>query len=149
MSIRIRKLIGVFALFALVIVWALLAMALAQFPPIFNNGLARRPVLPGRRHRLGAAGDAAGSLDVEGNGQVTLTGRKPFHSAGGGARDQHLGIARALEIAVERDARQRGQMLPAWLGKMTPGRVVTAVLKPSSAAILNSRGPAEVRSPTG
>ena len=37
MNIRIRKLIGVFALFALVIVWALLAMAIAQFPPIFQN----------------------------------------------------------------------------------------------------------------
>jgi hypothetical protein len=39
MSIRIRKLIGVFALFALVIVWALLAMAIAQFLPIFENRL--------------------------------------------------------------------------------------------------------------
>jgi hypothetical protein len=37
MPIRIRKLIGTFALFALVIVWALIAMAVAQFPPIFNN----------------------------------------------------------------------------------------------------------------
>jgi hypothetical protein len=37
MSLRIRKLIGVFALFALVSVWALVAMAVAQFPPIFNN----------------------------------------------------------------------------------------------------------------
>ena len=37
MSIRIRKLIGTFALFVLVIVWALVAMAVAQFPPIFNN----------------------------------------------------------------------------------------------------------------
>ena len=37
MSIRIRKLIGTFALFVLVIVWALIAMAVAQFPPIFNN----------------------------------------------------------------------------------------------------------------
>ena len=37
MSIRIRKLIGTFALFALVIGWALIAMAVAQFPPIFNN----------------------------------------------------------------------------------------------------------------
>ncbi len=37
MSPRIRKLIGAFALFALVIVWALVAMAIAQFPPIFNN----------------------------------------------------------------------------------------------------------------
>jgi hypothetical protein len=37
MSIRVRKLIGAFALLALVIVWALVAMAVAQFPPIFNN----------------------------------------------------------------------------------------------------------------
>ena len=39
MSLRTRKLIGAFALFALVIVWALAAMALAQFPPIFQNPL--------------------------------------------------------------------------------------------------------------
>ena len=37
MSVRIRKLIGTFALFALVIVWALIAMAIAQFPPIFDS----------------------------------------------------------------------------------------------------------------
>jgi hypothetical protein len=37
MPLRIRKLIGAFALFALVICWALIAMAIAQFPPIFNN----------------------------------------------------------------------------------------------------------------
>ena len=37
MPLRIRKLIGVFALFALVIGWALVAMAVAQFPPIFDN----------------------------------------------------------------------------------------------------------------
>jgi hypothetical protein len=37
MSLRVRKLIGTVALFALVIVWALVAMAVAQFPPIFNN----------------------------------------------------------------------------------------------------------------
>jgi hypothetical protein len=37
MSLRIRKLIGAFALLVLVIVWALIAMAVAQFPPIFNN----------------------------------------------------------------------------------------------------------------
>lgn len=37
MNPRVRKLIGTFALFALVIAWALLAMAVAQFPPIFNN----------------------------------------------------------------------------------------------------------------
>ena len=39
MSLRFRKLIGAFALLALVIVWALVAMAVAQFPPIFNNAI--------------------------------------------------------------------------------------------------------------
>ena len=39
MSIRTRKLIGAVALFLLVITWALLAMAIAQFPPIFEHGL--------------------------------------------------------------------------------------------------------------
>jgi len=37
MSIRIRKLIGAVALLILVTVWALVAMAVAQFPPIFQN----------------------------------------------------------------------------------------------------------------
>jgi hypothetical protein len=37
MSVRIRKLIGAIALLVLVIVWALVAMAVAQFPPIFNS----------------------------------------------------------------------------------------------------------------
>jgi hypothetical protein len=37
MPLRIRKLIGAFALFALVICWALVAMAIAQFPPILQN----------------------------------------------------------------------------------------------------------------
>ncbi len=37
MSIRIRKLIGTVLLLVLVTVWALVAMAIAQFPPIFNN----------------------------------------------------------------------------------------------------------------
>jgi Protein of unknown function (DUF2842) len=40
MPIRIRKLIGTVALFALVIVWALLAMALAQAPLIRDNAAA-------------------------------------------------------------------------------------------------------------
>ncbi|MBN9051911.1 MAG: DUF2842 domain-containing protein [Rhizobiales bacterium] len=38
MHIRTRKLIGAFALFALVIVWALLAMALAQSALTSING---------------------------------------------------------------------------------------------------------------
>ena len=39
MSIRVRKLIGTIALLVLVTVWALIAMAVAQFPPIFENKL--------------------------------------------------------------------------------------------------------------
>ena len=34
---RLRKLIGAFALFVLVMTWALLAMAIAQFPAIRDN----------------------------------------------------------------------------------------------------------------
>ena len=37
MTLRIRKLIGAVALLALVICWSLVAMAVAQFPPIFDN----------------------------------------------------------------------------------------------------------------
>jgi Kef-type K+ transport system membrane component KefB len=40
MSSRVRKLIGAMALFTLVAVWALLAMALAQVPSIRENALA-------------------------------------------------------------------------------------------------------------
>ena len=40
MSIRLRKFIGAVLLFALVIVWALVAMALAQTPLIHNNEIA-------------------------------------------------------------------------------------------------------------
>jgi len=38
MPIRLRKLIGAFALIALVVIWALVAMALAQAPAIKANG---------------------------------------------------------------------------------------------------------------
>jgi len=40
MPIRVRKFIGAVALFVLVTVWALLAMALAQAPLIHDNALA-------------------------------------------------------------------------------------------------------------
>jgi len=40
MPLRLRKFIGAVALFALVIVWALLAMALAQLPIIRDNAIA-------------------------------------------------------------------------------------------------------------
>jgi len=39
MPIRLRKLIGAVALIALVVSWALLAMAIAQLPAIKGNGL--------------------------------------------------------------------------------------------------------------
>ena len=39
MTVRVRKLIGAVALLVLVTVWALVAMAISQFPPIFNNPL--------------------------------------------------------------------------------------------------------------
>jgi Protein of unknown function (DUF2842) len=37
---RLRKFIGAIALFVLVVVWALLAMALAQMPAIRDNAIA-------------------------------------------------------------------------------------------------------------
>lgn len=40
MSLRLRKFLGAIALFALVIVWALAAMALAQLPAIHDNSIA-------------------------------------------------------------------------------------------------------------
>jgi hypothetical protein len=39
MPLRLRKLIGAFGLIILVVVWALLAMALAQAPGIRGNGV--------------------------------------------------------------------------------------------------------------
>jgi hypothetical protein len=40
MPLRLRKFIGTIALFVLVIVWALVAMALAQVPAIRDNAIA-------------------------------------------------------------------------------------------------------------
>ena len=40
MSLRLRKFIGAIALFVLVVVWALIAMALAQSPAIRDNSVA-------------------------------------------------------------------------------------------------------------
>jgi hypothetical protein len=39
MPIRIRKLCGAVALIALVVIWSLLAMAVAQFPVVKANGV--------------------------------------------------------------------------------------------------------------
>ena len=40
MPLRLRKFIGAISLFVLVIVWALVAMALAQMPAIRDNAIA-------------------------------------------------------------------------------------------------------------
>ena len=40
MQLRLRKFVGAIALFVLVIVWALVAMALAQSPAIRDNSVA-------------------------------------------------------------------------------------------------------------
>jgi len=40
LPLRLRKFIGAIALFVLVIVWALVAMALAQVPAIRDNAIA-------------------------------------------------------------------------------------------------------------
>jgi hypothetical protein len=40
MPVRVRKLVGAVLLLALVVVWALLAMALAQAPAIRDNAIA-------------------------------------------------------------------------------------------------------------
>lgn len=39
MPVRLRKFLGAIALFVLVIVWALIAMAVAQFPAIRDNNV--------------------------------------------------------------------------------------------------------------
>lgn len=39
MPVRLRKFLGAIALFVLVIVWALIAMAVAQFPAIRDNSV--------------------------------------------------------------------------------------------------------------
>jgi hypothetical protein len=39
MPVRLRKFIGAIALFVLVTVWALIAMAVAQFPAIHDNAV--------------------------------------------------------------------------------------------------------------
>ena len=51
MSPSTRKLIGTVALLVLVTVWALVAMAIAQFPPIFHN-----PVIAGLYYVVAGVG---------------------------------------------------------------------------------------------
>jgi hypothetical protein len=61
---RIRKLIGTIAPLALVVVWSLLAMALAQIVLVRAERSPRFCLLRHCRPRMGGAGDAADLLDV-------------------------------------------------------------------------------------
>ena len=63
MPIRLRKFLGAIALLVLVIVWALLAMALAQAPAIHDSAIAVDRLLRDRRSWLGPAGDANRCMD--------------------------------------------------------------------------------------
>ena len=164
MPLRLRKFIGAIALFVLVIVWALVAMALAQMPAIRDNAVVSvayyviaglgwvLPAMPrldepdGSSHQVsGSGGDAPDTVpDYAASAAAEAVPHRRRR-----AGQQHAHVAHPLVFAVERNARQRGQVLARARGKSTPGRVVTAVLKPSSAAISNSRGPAEVGSPNG
>ena len=62
MPVHLRKLIGAFALFVLVMVWALLAMAVAQFPAIRDNAYLGG-VLCDCGPGLAFTGDGGGQLD--------------------------------------------------------------------------------------
>ena len=94
--------IGTFALFALVIVWALLAMALAQSVLTDINGFVAAIyyvvaglgwVLPAMPLISWMAQAGPRSSD-----QAALTRRKPFHIAVRGARHQHLDDSAAAGI---------------------------------------------------
>ncbi len=90
MPIRLRKFIGAVALLVLVIVWALVAMALAQAPVIRDNWSLAVCLLRDRRNWLGAAGHADHRMDERGQRisdrktsrvYAASSRRKPFHIA--------------------------------------------------------------------
>jgi len=77
-----------------------------------------------------------------------INATKTVPQCGRGPGDQYADIAKLLMFAIERDAGQCGQVM-AMLGKNDAGARIDGVLKPSSEAMRNSRGPADVTSPTG
>ena len=92
MPIRLRKLIGAVALIVLVMAWALVAMAVAQFPAIKANGVIEviyyvvaglgwvLPAMPLVKWMYDGIRD--GSRDpLAADGQAALTRRKPFQTA--------------------------------------------------------------------
>ena len=66
MPIRLRKFIGAIALFVLVTVWALVAMALAQVAGHSRQHARVDRLLRDCRHRLGIARDADRGMDEPG-----------------------------------------------------------------------------------
>jgi uncharacterized protein DUF2842 len=81
MSIRIRKLIGTMALLALVTVWALLAMALAQLVLPSANG-----VVAGMYYAVAGLGWVLPAMPLirwmqRPDAQAASTRLNPFHSA--------------------------------------------------------------------
>ncbi len=66
MTIRQRKLIGAVLLLVLVIVWSLVGVAIAQAPVLKDNRLWQFVFYIVAGPWLGAAGDAADQVDVEG-----------------------------------------------------------------------------------
>ena len=75
MSLRLRKFIGAIGLFVLVIVWALVAMALAQMPAIRDHSIISVAYYVIAGPRLGIAGDAADRLDEQIRGQSSVISR--------------------------------------------------------------------------
>src|ERR1039458_6042287 len=115
MPIRIRKLIGTVALLVLVSVWGLLAMALAQSVLTDINGFVAAIyyvvaglgwVLPAMPLISWMAKPDAPRGKLRG-----VDAAEAVPHRGGGARHQNLQIALLLEIAVDRNAWQRGQMV--------------------------------------
>ena len=84
MSPRVRKLVGGVGMIAFVLVYALVAMALADSRPVNEApGAFAHRALCRARPRLGPADDAAHRLDGARRAQATLSRRPRFHSTKG------------------------------------------------------------------
>src|SRR5262245_51998523 len=127
MSIRARKFVGTIALLVLVTAWGLLAMALAQSVLTDINGVVAAiyyivaglgwvlPAMPlmswmSRPDHAPAAFFTAAPRRRADPAEAVREG----HACAG---HQHFQIALLLELATDRDARQRGQVIPMRLEK--------------------------------
>jgi hypothetical protein len=81
MSLRLRKFIGAIALLVLVVMWALVAMALAQAPAIRESALAATLYYIIAGLGWGRAGDASGAVDErEGRRRNTADRRRAIEA---------------------------------------------------------------------